>query len=676
MGTSVGFWSVLWQLARIDARLLQRYVVVRLATAGIALVPAVYALIYLTSVWNPAARTASLPVLIVNDDRGIEHLGRTVRLGDDLVRRLLDKPAFGYRVMDDEAAARRAVREGAAQFALLIAADFSQRAVPGIEPGAARIVIYTSEGNDYSGAGFAKRFAPELSRQVNEALNRERWALVLQKAAGAQVSLDELHVGVNRLIGGARELVNGESQLRQASSELVKGLGTAHEGAVALKSGTLQAQQGAQRLSEGARRLGTGLRTMAARLPPDAELQALLAGSDALAQGHVLLGEGLLRLHDGAQELHDSAGKFRSEGEKLLLVGDRVGAAAAQLQDGAGALAAGLGQARQAQDQLSDGARRLQGGTRALSEGLAPLAAGVRQMAQSVPADDEINGLGNGLGQIEGGATALANGLQALGTGAKGLSAGLTRLEAGALQLTSGLQALASALPDAPPVAGGNASGLAGSVLPVVEVVAPVPANGAGFAPNFIAVALWVGATLCSFIWPLRRLPDMVADGAPLATALGKLVMPGVVACGQALVVLLMLKTLLPAAMPGGWQLVVTMLVASLAFLAILLALVRLLGETGKAVALLLLITQISAAGGTLPVALTTDFHRAIHPFLPFTWAIRALRVAMFGAFEGAWAPAVGVLALAGGAALLLAAFVGRWKRVPLQDYRPALDMD
>ena len=98
------------------------------------------------------------------------------------------------------------MREGAAQFALLIAADFSQRAVPGIEPGAARIVIYTSEGNDYSGAGFAKRFAPELSRQVNEALNRERWALVLQKAAGAQVSLDELHVGVNRLIGGAREL--------------------------------------------------------------------------------------------------------------------------------------------------------------------------------------------------------------------------------------------------------------------------------------------------------------------------------------------------------------------------------------------------------------------------------------------------------------------------------------
>ena len=210
----------------------------------------------------------------------------------------------------------------------------------------------------------------------------------------------------------------------------------------------------------------------------------------------------------------------------------------------------------------------------------------------------------------------------------------------------------------------------------MVEVTAPVPANGAGFAPSFIAVALWAGSTLVGFVWPLRRLPGHDLQGPAHALVLGKLVLPATLAVAQALAVWAMLETALPVAMPGGWRLPATMVVASLVFLAILLALVRLLGEAGKAVALLLLITQIAAAGGTLPVALTTDLLRAIHPYLPFTWAIRALRAAMFGAFEGAWAPALGTLAVAGVVALLLATFVGRWKHVPPEDYRPALDID
>jgi len=674
-----GVW---WQLACVDARLLLRDRRVGLAALGIVLVPAVYALIYLTSVWNPAARTGALPVLVVNADRGADFQGHPVRLGDELVRRMRERPTFGYELTADEDEARHAVASGRAQFAVLIASDFSQRALPGTEAGAARIVIYTSEGNDYSGAGFAKRFAPELARQVNEALNRERWTLVLQKAAGAQVSLDELHIGVARLLNGARDQSQGTLQPRQGTAELQRAMGQAQEGAGALRQGSAQAAAGGNRLADGVRRLGSGLRGAVARLPAEAELQGLLAASEAMAQGQLQLGQGLLQLHDGALQLEDGAGRFKAEGERLLLVGDRVAAGAGQLQDGLGRLAGGLGEAREAQARLADGQGRLHAGTRALVDGLLPLAGGLRQTTQGLPADDELQRLSQGLAQLEGGAAALGGGLQGASGGTQKLAAGLQRLEGGAQALSTGLQALAGALPAASPLAtgttGGNAGGMAGPVQPVVEVVAPVPANGAGFAPNFIAVALWVGATLCTFLWPLRRLPELpvaVKEHA-LSTVLGKLALPALLAGLQALAVLVMLKTLLPAPMPGGWRLLATLLVAAFTFLAVLLALVRLLGETGKAVALLLLVTQISAAGGTLPVALTTDFHRAIHPFLPFTWVIRALRAAMFGAYEGAWAPAIGALAAGGVVALAAAVWLGRWKRVPLADYRPALDMD
>jgi putative membrane protein len=63
------------------------------------------------------------------------------------------------------------VRKGDLEFALLIPADFSAHAVPGITRGAGQLVIYTSEGNTYGSANMARRFASEIGHQVNEMLN-------------------------------------------------------------------------------------------------------------------------------------------------------------------------------------------------------------------------------------------------------------------------------------------------------------------------------------------------------------------------------------------------------------------------------------------------------------------------------------------------------------------------
>jgi hypothetical protein len=51
------------------------------------------------------------------------------------------------------------------------------------------------------------------------------------------------------------------------------------------------------------------------------------------------------------------------------------------------------------------------------------------------------------------------------------------------------------------------------------------------------------------------------------------------------------------------------------------------------------------------------------------------VRACLFGAYDDAWALATGLVALAGLAALVLAACVGRWRRVPPERYGPALDL-
>jgi putative membrane protein len=65
----------------------------------------------------------------------------------------------------------------------------------------------------------------------------------------------------------------------------------------------------------------------------------------------------------------------------------------------------------------------------------------------------------------------------------------------------------------------------------------------------------------------------------------------------------------------------------------------------------------------------------ALHPWVPFSWVVRAGRAAMFGAFDGAWLPALGMVALFCVASVAIASVLGRWKFVARHRFVPLLDV-
>ena len=54
-------------------------------------------------------------------------------------------------------------------------------------------------------------------------------------------------------------------------------------------------------------------------------------------------------------------------------------------------------------------------------------------------------------------------------------------------------------------------------------------------------------------------------------------------------------------------------------------------GNAGKALAIIILVLQITATGGTFPVDILPPFFQAIHPYLPLSYAIGALREVIAG---------------------------------------------
>jgi putative membrane protein len=600
-------------VAADDVALLWRVPRLWLAVLAVALVPAVYAWIYLSSVWDPNAKANELPVGIVNLDAGYEYQGQRHNVGAELVLALLRTAEFGFQSYSDAEAARQAVRQGRLAFAIIVPPDFSAAALPGRQAGDGRIQVVLSEGNNYAAAGLARRFAQELGHKANEALNERRWEQVLQSADGSGRTLQALRAALAQLRSGAREYQGAMARYSASTAELVQGM----------------------------RQAMASLREAQQHLPAEAELRALRQGTQRLLQGQRELGLGLEQLHGGARRVHSGAQQLQEELGNLPFIGERLAEPTGQLADGASQLTLGLASALQAQTQLQRGAERVDEACTRLGAGVGEMAAGLRGLLDRLPGDEQ---------------------LQALVRGGQMLTQSGQRLQAG-------IELLVHALPASVARPDGSARGLADSVEPALQVLAPVPNNGSAFAPNMIAMALWLGAVMAFYLFDPRVLSQAHAGAGRLAQTLGRYALPAALVLLQAALITLVLRQVLGVSVPdpASYALVVT--VAALAFLAVVFALLRLFGELGKLFAVLLLTLQLAAGGGVMPIELTADFFQAVHDWLPFTWVVRALRASLFGAFGQAWGRAVLELAGIGLAALLLAALARRWQLVPSAQY-------
>lgn len=634
-------------VARLEAGLFRRFPRLRVSVLGIVLIPALYAYIYLASVWDPAARLNQLPVVIINHDAGTQMSGRPVALGAELVATLQRKQVFAFELGKDADRARRDVREGRRLFALIIPADFSERAMSADAAGVARLTIYASEGNNYVGASFAKRFASEVSHQINEVLNEQRWEVVLGVSASSNDKLQQLRDGV--------------SQLRQGAAALNAGVQQAQGGARQLGEGSRHLADGVQTLGSGVKQLAAGARALDARKPVREDMQAFKQGAAQLAAGEAEFGKHLPALDDGARKLAQGAAELAEQTEDIPLVGSKIAAGATQLGDGATQLQQGIRAAMDAQAKLAAGARTLQTGADRLTDGFTAYATGVSALAANFPPDGKLD-------ELHAGAKTLTQGHASYQTA-------LTQVQQGSNKLALGLDTLARSLPKRVEAPAGTPQGLADPVRAQLEIDAPVPNNGMGLLPNFVPVALWLGAVMAGFVFHLRRMPVAMQGRSRLGLLLGKMMVLGAINLAQAGCVLLMTWFVLglkPIHLAG---LSLAMVVGSLTFMMIILALVRMFGDAGKAVALILLIVQLSAAGGLMPVELTSPFYSAISPWLPFTWEVKAVRAAAFGAFESDWSAAVAVVAMFGAGAFVLSLLVGQWRFVEPDEHRPAMDV-
>ncbi|MBO3743192.1 YhgE/Pip family protein [Actinoplanes flavus] len=235
--------------------------------------------------------------------------------------------------------------------------------------------------------------------------------------------------------------------------------------------------------------------------------------------------------------------------------------------------------------------------------------------------------LPGGIFRLASGARQLDGGLTKLSKGGHELATGLGELRSGAGQLADGLADGAAEIPGYDDAAH-RADVLADPVSLDRDVRHPAGTYGVGFAPYFLALALWVGAMInYMLLRPLNR-RYLMSGAPPLRVALAGLlpgVVMGAVQAGLLYAVVHFVLGLTPVHAAATLAL---MFGTAAVFAGIMQLIGAALGPAGRVMALALLMVQLTSSGGTYPVQTSPSFFQAVHPLLPMTCVVEAIRQA------------------------------------------------
>lgn len=160
-----------------------------------------------------------------------------------------------------------------------------------------------------------------------------------------------------------------------------------------------------------------------------------------------------------------------------------------------------------------------------------------------------------------------------------------------------------------------------------------IPNYGSAMSPFFTTLSLWVGVLILVSLLSVNAVPlsEQIDKRGIRLAYLGRFLTFVTIAIFQALIVTLGDIFLLKAYVVNKAAFILFAVLISIVFCMIVYTLVSVFGNAGKALAMILLVLQISASGGTFPIEVMPNFFQAIHPLLPFTYAIGGMRETVGG---------------------------------------------
>lgn len=373
---------------------------------GVALIPTLYNVIFLSSMWDPYGKLSDLPVAVVNQDKQATYNGQKMTIGKDMVSNLKKSDALDFHFVDEKKA-QAGLKAGDYYMVVTLPSNLSEKAASILtqDPQQMTIDYQTSSGHSFIAAKMSDSAMNQIKQTVANNVTRSYTTALFEK-------MGTLKTGMAQAARGSEKLVDGSQQLETGSQTLTTNLDRLAQSTLTFSDGTTSFKQGLNTYTAGVGQLGSGLETFKTGLGTyttgvnqlGSGLATLEGGLNTYTTGVNQLGAGVQQLADqtptlvaGVNQLTSGMSNLHTGIENYTAGVGRLGTGLVGLNSGlvtytdqVGLLALGASQISSQSQRLRFGMSQLEAGVQALSD----------QLGQSLESLDQVSQLTAGLDQL------------------------------------------------------------------------------------------------------------------------------------------------------------------------------------------------------------------------------------------------------------------------------------
>ncbi len=345
---------------------------------GISLIPALYNIIFLSSMWDPYGQVSDLPVAVVNNDKDASYNGNSMSIGKDMVSNLEQNKSLDFHFVDEEEG-KKGLENGDYYMVVTLPSDLSEKAASILtdHPEQMQIDYQTSSGHSFIASKMSDSAMTQLKQSVSTNVTETYTKALFNKMV-------DLKDGMSQAASGSEKLTDGANQLVAGSQTLTINLNSLAASSLTFSNGTEQFTKGLSSYVSGVEQLHLGLGNFNS---------GLVTYTGAVSQ----LDSGLGQLSSKSPELVRGINQLYTGVESYTGGVSKLNAGLNQFSSGVSAYTNGVGNLATGANQLSNQSATLRMGVEQLSEGIQQLSS---KLDASSEQKDQINQLSSGLNQL------------------------------------------------------------------------------------------------------------------------------------------------------------------------------------------------------------------------------------------------------------------------------------
>lgn len=640
----------------------------------VLLIPLIYSFFYLKSYWNPYGNLSDMRIAVVNLDSGKDGSNE----GNEFVKSLKESDTFNIQEVS-EAEAEDGMKKGDYYATIKIPENFTEclKSASSEDKQIATVTYSPNQATNYLATQIVNSAVKTIQLNLQSKVDKEIIAELSNKLNEVPNSLQTISDGADSILNGAesldsgiKQISDGTNQLSSSYSEFNAGVQSAYSGSENLQNGIAQVSSGVANLQDGSKNL-------------DGAIDQINSGIDGMSANGA---ESVTALVTGVNSLNENAGKLNSyatDGANLSKslatdVNVYVGSVNAMQQELQALLTNSTVSSEEVKNVLAKYSPTLSekssiaetskklaqndGVASAYASGvykgtseLLQKSSGLTQMFQGV------QGLKSALAEVKKGTTTLkngtntlVNGTQTLANGSATLTSGLAKLNSssnqidnaiktintgvssasdGSTQLVDGVQTFKTSINEGMETTKEQLKSLDGieefGEKPInfeTEEYGKVDSYGIAFTPLFLCIGIWVGALMAYVVLYYDHDERFGILGITSKNKILQNVIYIAIGAVEGLVTGILLKAGLGYTVENMALYYGASILIGITFMSIIQFLIRNFGDIGKFLALIVLVLQLAAAGGTFPIETIDKGFQAISPYLPMTYSIKLLR--------------------------------------------------